>query len=403
MNDKHDDVPHSTLSSLSKRWSLPRRWFLQSTAGFAAVGVAALVVGRTTPGVVGQEQSGTPLTPPIGILEEDCGCGIDAAVPLMAVAVAQGKYYGLSGSESGPRVFSLNLEAGTNGAQRMSLGSPIKLNLPEDFVFGSLGIVRGQLALSGGLPFIRESLDVDDEMNDEVRAAMDYIPEELPSSGRRRVDVMGVGPSVFMLNPPFTQSLQLPKMPERSFAVATNITETASGSLIILIEHSENLNESYYAAAVDLLENQAGEWSVWTAGRELGESGPNHVGINGDDIVVGLNTSQGARLISRKRGLLSGSEAPSQTTRILALVPGDDGSSVLAKDDGSTRRWSPSPLGQSWFDSGQVQINGDEIVGAVAVAGARGQVVLLGRRSALLTDISSSLVGRTKGGNNHVM
>lgn len=357
-----------------------RRKFLQGATGVAVVSFAALATRESRIWAQEPQQGPSDLA--------DACCSNASAIALMAAAFLQGSYVGLAASKSGPSLFALNV--GKDGG--VTLGSPLKLNLPEGFVFSSLGVARGRLVLSGGVPFLLESYEVDEAMNEDVLAAMDVVPQGLPPSGRRRIEVMGVKPSVLLLDLPSSsvEPLDLPAMPTRAFAVATGVAETASGMLTALIEHSDGMNESYYASAIDVVEESLnGEWTHRSVARQLGESGPNFLAVNADEIVVGLNSSQGARLVSPKLSALSAAAGVSVEGRILALVPGNSGFTVLTGKGSEVKQLSVASPGASFVDSGTVGLRADQVVGAVPVAGAWGQSIVLGRRSARLVDETS--------------
>jgi len=358
-----------------------RRRFLQGATGAAAATVTALVTTRQAAG----QQEDAQAAARSGIDPALACCAKDSALALIGAALYQGTYIGLASSPTGPSLYGLNVES---GARRVSLGLPLKLNLPQGFVFSSLGIARGRLVLTGGLPFIIESFEVDDEMSADVRAAMDIVPAGMPTSGRRRIDVPGVKPAVLLVDLPHVESLALPSAPKRSFAVATSVAETASGGLVVVIEHSDGVNESYYASAADLIEQSLdGSWTTRALAKSLGESGPNHLAVNGDAVLLAFNTSEGARLISPNAELASIAQDPPQLSRVLGLIPSDAGFSVLtANGSGGVNRLSASSSTSAWSDIGSLGLQEDTIVGSVPVAGALGQTILLGRKSARLID-----------------
>src|SRR5688572_4374497 len=147
MNDEHDNS---------------RRWFLRGAAGItAASAVAALTPSGSSlrAQIVPERVVGTG---------EDC-CATGSAVALMSAALHGGRYFALAASSTGPGLFALNIDK----AQRVSVGSRIKLELPAGFIVSALGVARGRLILSGGVPYLVDSYEVDDEMTEDVRAAMD--------------------------------------------------------------------------------------------------------------------------------------------------------------------------------------------------------------------------------------
>jgi hypothetical protein len=342
-----------------------RRSFLQTTAGFTAASVA-LGFGRA-------EAQGDPVG--------DCDCSAQSAVPLFAAAFLNGRYLGLAASEKGPRLFALAID----GRQQVSLEAALEVDLPKDFSAASLGVAKGRLVLGGGVPFLWDSYEVDDELDDELRAVLKHYPPDIPTSGTRLVEVIGIQPAAFALDPPGAHVFPLPEMPRRLFGTVGAVAETDSGALVVLVEHSGELTESWYAAAVDVHEERHGEWAVQARAADLGESGPNYLAVVGDDFVVGLNTVSGPSLLARPGSPLAQSGVPSGAGRILGVVGGTDGFRTLATDArGRVKSWAlDAPFGGGKA-SAPIRLAGDEIVGAVPVAGTPGQNILLGRRSALL-------------------
>lgn len=362
-----------------------RRRFLQA-AGLAAAGVSALAV-RPGWAATGRRPGAAP---------DDCGCELDAALPLYAVALYQGAYVGLAPAPRGMRLFSLDVDAG----QRVALGSALDVDLPEGFVFGSLGVSRGRLILTGGLPFVFDSFEVDDEIDGAVKDAMEDFPPHVPLSGRRRIDVPGVRPAAYVLELPYARPLALPDLPRRVFGVATAVAETGAGALSLLVEHSGELTESWYASAVDVLTEQRGRFSVRAAGRDLGESGPNHLAADGADLVVALRTAAGTSFVWPGRAGAPRASAPSDS-RVLGVLSGASGAAFLTAERGGARWWSLS--GGALQARAPLSLPNDEIVGALGVSGARGQSVLLGRKSTLIVEEASVLAGRSLGGERHVV
>jgi hypothetical protein len=256
----------------------------------------------------------------------------------------------------------------------VSLGAPVDVDVPSDFVVGSLGVAAGRMILTGGTPFVWSSFAAD--------------------GGTRSIEVTGVRPVAFHVDPPSAAPLSLPDMPRRLFAVATQLEETDGGALVLMVEHSDQLTETWYADGVDVLQQRSGGWTVEAAGRGLGESGPNHLTVVGDDAVVLLKTSRGTTVVHP--GRVSKAQAPAQLGRVLQVFPGEAGLDVLAADRaGGARMWSQAEGG--WTDRGPVSLEGDEVVAAVKVAGTRGQSVLLGRVAARLVDESAGIAGQPGG------
>lgn len=357
---------------LQPRQAATRRQFLQA-AGLATAGVTAIVVG---PGARAGE-SRRRVGAGGAHVDDDCGCRIEPALALRAAAYFQGGYVGLVAGDAGLGLHSLSIDA----TQRVSLGGPIDVDLPSAFTWGSLGVHGGRLIVTGAMPFLFESYDVDYEADPAVLEAMDDVPRGLRTQGSGRIDVLGLRPAAFEVDAPFARPLRLPDMPRRVFAVASALAETDSGSLALMIEHSDTQNESWYAAAVDVLEQRNGRFTVHALGRGLGESGPNHLAVDADGIAVGLRTSRGFSLARPGRPALA---APAQARRILGLTRGPAGVELLGAEEGGVRRFAPA--GDRWSDAGATSVERDELVAAVNVGGTKGESILLGRRAALLVD-----------------
>lgn len=363
-----------------------RRRFLQ-VAGLAAAGVGSLGVGPRAAGAVGRMRR--QVGPPVGEPEEDCACGAEPALVLQAAALVAGGYFGLAQGPAGPRLFSLDVDA-KNG---VALGAAVDVDVPPGFVVGSLGVAAGRMILTGGTPFVWDAFQADDDIAAVVRDEMPDVPRGVPTSGTRRIEVTGLRPVAFRVDPPDAQMLALPEMPRRLFAIATEVGETDRGALVLMVEHSDQLTESWYADAVDVLEERAGAWKVQAVGRGLGESGPNHLVAGGDDVVVLLKTARGVTIVRPGRAR---TQALPFRGRVLQAFSGEGGLTVLAADRaGGARMWSEAAGG--WTDRGSVALDGDEVVGVVKVAGTRGQSVLLGRAAARLVDESSAFSGQQGG------
>jgi hypothetical protein len=344
-----------------------RRRFLQ-VAGLAAAGMGSLGVGPREAGAVGRMRR--QVGPPVGEPEADCECGAEPALALQAAALVAGGYFGLANGPSGPRLFSLDVDA----ANGVTLGAAVDVNVPAGFVVGSLGVAAGRMILTGGTPFVWDAFQADDET--------------------RRIQVTGLRPVAFHVDPPDAQPLSLPEMPRRLFAIATEVDETDRGALVLMVEHSDQLTESWYADAVDVLEERARGWKVQATGRALGESGPNHLAVIGDEVVVLLKTSRGVTVVRPGRRVKAQAFPPGG--RVLHAFSGEGGLTVLAADRaGGSRMWSEAADG--WTDRGPVALDGDEVVAAVKVAGTRGHSVLLGRVAARLVDESSAFAGQQGG------
>lgn len=360
-----------------------RRRFLQ-TVGLAAAGATSIGAAQG----VGVDAS--PSSRPIG--PEDvagCDCEAEAALPVVAAAALGSSRFGLAASATGPRLHLLDVGAG----DRVSLGSLVDLDLPKGFVASSLGVFGGRMVLTGGRPFVWTAFDADDEADPLVLESMSDFPEDLPKTGRRRIPVMGMIPAMFSVDPPEVTPVVLPELPRRLFAVSTEVAEGDAGTLMVMIEHSDELTESWYAEAVDVLERRGNEWTSRSAGRKLGESGPNRLAAIGDDAVVALKTSKGVTFIRPRTSAKV--EWSAQGGRVLGVVRGAEGLHVLTADGGGVRMWGAD--GGRWADRGTLRLEGDEVVSVVRVAGTLGQTLLLGRRSARLVDESAARVA-PKGG-----
>ncbi len=329
---------------------------------------------------------------------DDCGCDAAAALPLYAVALHQGAYFALASSGRGLALHALEVDA----AQRVTLGRVLDVSLPEGFLPSSLGVSGGRLLLTGGLPFVWDSFEVDDELDGAVKDTMEDFPPHVPLAGRRRIDVPGLRPALFALEAPYATSVALPELPRRVFGMLGGVAETDTGALAVLYEHSGVLSESFYASSVDVLVQRGRAWQVLNAGQELGESGPNLLAADGDGVIVGLRTSAETSFVIPQRAGASRVGAPAGAGRVLALLAGASGPAVLSAEAGGVVRGFTLD-GGAWQARAELRLPDDEIVGALPVAGARGQSVLLGRRSAALVEESSVLWGRTAGGERHVV
>jgi hypothetical protein len=347
MTDERDDEvrPEST-----------RRWFLRN-AGLAAAGVGSLVAGRSSHAIQESDDAGG--------LCEDCG---QAALPLLAAAFFQGGYHALAATPAGRGLFLLDVD----GSGRVSLGSPIALELPEGFRFGSLGVAGGALVLTGGVPFLWDQFEMTDE-----------------DGALKTVDVEGLEPAAFQLDPPVARALELPAQPRRRHAMATKLAETSDGAMALMIEHCGRFDEARYSAAVDVLEQRGGVWSLRARAEDLGESRGNHLAVRGEDLVVVLNAQDGVRVLGTGASArLAAARAPG---RVLGLVAGEAGIAAISQERRGARLRS---VGEGvWADRGAVRLPGDRVVRAVSVAGASGQSILLGVQSTVLVDQSSALAG----------
>ena len=362
------------------RLDISRRWFLQ---GAVAVGAATMALGQ------GRSEDVRFEKPRIndGTGTANCECVIAAELQIMAAASYQGQHFAVVGTESGPGLFELGIDN-----DRVSLGKRVEMNLPDGFTFGSMGIGRGGLVVSGGLPFVLETIEVDYEMPADTLAAMGgHIPDDIPTSGFHKVDIMGVEPALFMIGRPHTERIQLPPMIKRSFATATAITQTNSGGIALLIEHSDGINESFYASAVDVIEESGRDWNIWNAGRDLGESGPHYLASTNDGLIAAINSGEGSVLTGVRSSRRS-------SDRVIALISDGNGPTALLKDQAGNSRWSTLNSDGSFVGDISAELANDEVIGAVAVGGAPGQAIVLGRRSTMLVGDIQALVSRTKGG-----
>jgi hypothetical protein len=326
---------------------------------------------------------------------EDDGCGCDAApaLPVYAVAWHQGAYVALASTGTGLGLFSLQVDS----SPRAGLGARLDAALPEGFLPASLGVGGGELLITGGLRFVWATLEADDEADPAALEAMHDWPAHVPQRGRRTIDVPGLRPAAFALEFPSARAVALPDLPRRVFGALGGVSEAADGSLALLYEHSGALPESAYASSVDVLVRRGRAWSTLPAGRDLGESGPNLVTADGAGFVVGLRTLDRTTLVR------PGQERPldSPSGRVLALISSRTGASLLVSDGAGARAFAND--GATWRAGAEVRLPEDEIVGALPVAGAPGQTLLLGRRSASIADENSVLWGRASGGETHVV
>ena len=292
--------------------SQSRRRFLHRAAGLAAAGAASVVARPAIPLLAGTQEPQELLVAP-----GDCDCSADSALPLLAAAVVNGAYVGLVSTNTGPALHSLIVD-GTS----VSMGAAMAAQVPPAFQPSILGVARNRLVLGGGFPFLWRSYTVEDR----TAPILDF----------------GVGPAAFFVDSGIAEPILLPDMSGEAFAIAGGVAETSTGTLVVMIEHSGGEPESRYAAAVDVLEEVPGGWSVRASARALGESGPNHLVVDGSAISVELRTSRGTGFIG-------------------------DGISAF-----TAAARSPEVLG------------GDQVVSIVPVAGAPGQAIVIGTSSARL-------------------
>ena len=303
--------PHDDEQS----WGRSRRRFLRDAAALAAAGAASAVVRPGLIAPAAQELSAT--TPAPG----DCDCSADAALPIFSAAAIGGRYVALSTTIDGPRLFSLTLD----DARGVSLGSPLSYDLPPEFEATTLGVVRDQLVMGGGTAVPWRSYQADDE------------PEP--------IQVSAVQPAAFLVHPTFAETIALPDLSQEVFATVSAVAETSIGTLVVLIEHSGGETESRYANAVDVFEEIPGGWALRASARNLGESGPNRLIVNGELAGAEVSSSRGTELLG----------AAEPTARALSTLS----AGALA---------------------------GDAVVNVVPIAGAKGQFIVIGAQSARLVE-----------------
>lgn len=360
-----------------------RRRFLQ-LAGLAAAGLS--VTGRPL-WAASRTAAG-----------DDCACGPTPALPLYAVALHQGAYCALASTGRGLALHALDVDA----SQRVTLGRPLDVAWPSGFLPSSLGVADGRLVLTGGLPFVWDSLEVDDELDGAVKDAMEDFPPHVPLQGRRRIDVTGLRPAWFEIDGSQAVPLALPELPRRVFGVLGGVTEMADGAVAVLHEHCGALRESWYASSVDVLVRRGRAWQVLGVGEGLGESGPNLLAPAGDDVLVGLRGQAETAFVLARGAQAARVDAAALSGRVLGLTSGTSGPALFAAQAGGAARGFALEDG-AWRARAELRLPDDEIVGALPVAGARGQSVLLGRRSAALVEETSVLWGRGTGGERHVV
>ncbi len=360
-----------------------RRRFLQ-LAGLAAAGLS--VTGRP----LWAASRGASAA-------DDCACGTTPALPLYAVALHQGAYFALASTGRGLALHTLEVDA----SQRVTLGRALDVAVPGGFVPSSLGVADGRLVLTGGLPFVWDSLEVDDELDGAVKDAMEDFPPHVPLQGRRRIDVAGLRPAWFEIDGSQATPLALPELPRRVFGVLGGVTEMADGAVAVLHEHCGALRESWYASSVDVLVRRGRAWQVLGAGEGLGESGPNLLAPAGDDVIVGLRGQAETAFVLARGARSARVDAAALSGRVLGLTAGVSGPALLVAEGGAARGFALED--GAWRARAELRLPDDEIVGALPVAGARGQSVLLGSRSAALVEETSVVWGRGMGGERHVV
>jgi hypothetical protein len=304
---------HDTQQDEESCPSQSRRRFLNRAVGIAAAG-AASVVARPIPLLSGTQEPQDPLVAP-----GDCDCSAETGLPLIAAAMVGGTYVGLISTNTGPALHSLILD-GAN----VSMGAAVPVQVPREFEPHVLGVARHRLVVAGGVPFVWRSYTVDDQ----TEPILD----------------LGVGPSAFFVDSGVAEPIPLPDVSGEAFAIAGGVGETITGTLVVMIEHSGGEPESRYAAAVDVFEEVPGGWSVRASARGLGESGPNHLVVDGTAIGVELTTARGAEFIGERTSAFTASAR------------------------------QPDVLG------------GEPVVNVVPVAGAPGQAIVIGTGSARLVE-----------------
>jgi hypothetical protein len=292
-----------------------RRRFLRQAAAVAAAGAASVVAGPALITSTAQQAADTALAP------DDCDCSADSALPILSAATVGGSYVALSTTSEGPRLFSLTVD----DARGVRLGAPLSYGLPAAFEASALGVVREQLVMSGGMSVPWRSIQADDELEP--------------------IEMFGVQPAAFLVHPTFAEQIALPDLSGEVFATASEVAETSSGNMVLLIEHSGGEQESHYANAVDVFEEAPGGWTLRASARDLGESGPNHLVVDGDNVGVALSTARGNAIAGAGASI-----APPANT--------------LSAD----------------------ALGGDAVVNVVRVAGAKGQFIVIGAQSARLVE-----------------
>jgi hypothetical protein len=291
-----------------------RRRFLQQAAALAAAGAASAVAG---PGLLIPAAQ----VPDASAASGDCDCSADSALPILSAATIGGAYVALSTTSEGPRLFSLTVD----DVRGVRLGTMLSYDLPAAFEANALGVVRDQLVVSGGTSIALRSIQVDDRVEP--------------------IQMFGVQPAAFFVRPAFAEPIALPDLSGEVFATASDVAETSTGNLVILIEHSGGEPESRYANAVDVFEEAPGGWVLRASGRDLGESGPNRLVVDGDSVGAAVSTSRGSTFVGV--GALA--------ARAMSALSSD-------------------------------VLGGDAIVNVVPVAGAKGQFIVIGAQSARLVE-----------------
>jgi hypothetical protein len=353
-----------------------RRFLWQGAMGLAGLGIGSLAT-RSAAVVEGQDIGAGDGPRP--------GCCGDRALALYGAAFVHGQYLGFADGAGGLGLFRLVVD----DTLRVSLGPRLAVDLPPGFEMAAIGVSSGRLVVAGGVPFVFESFEVDDETDESVSALLDPLPPDEPTTGTRMVEVEGLRAAAFLVDPPDAEPLALPPLPNRLAAAVQAIAETSTGALRLLVGHTDERQASRFTAAVDLLEGRPGGWTVRSVARELGESGPHYLAVQGESVVVALNTMSGARLVHPDRPIAD--QALGDSERIVGLLPGADGPAAMVEGaTGTASLWSQST--GSWGLRGPVNVP-DPVVEAIAVAGAPGQTILVGRQSTVLVYDASALAG----------
>ena len=353
---------------------LSRRRFLGGSAALAALGLLG-----SRPAGAGTVDGRKPAAPVDG-RDTDCGCD-DAAVPVQAVARIGDNYVGIAGTATAVGLFDLIV--GPDGS--VSLGAVRDVALPEDLSYEGLAVVGGRLVVLGSVPFTWETRHVDDAISEDARRAhLGPWPGSDAGSGSGDQVVWGYEPAAFWIDGDVATPMELPALARRRMAVASGAVDGGADGVRILIEHNGEDVELLAATGIDVAVRSAAGWSVATVAQNLGESGRASLAASPAATLVATTMGDGTTAVFVRDDRWARSHAPFGARRLLAAVgTGSEIAVYTSGPSGGAERWVRSH-GGSWRPDIAPRMTNDDVVDVVAVQGTAGQVVLLGRGSAVL-------------------
>ena len=346
--------------------NLTRRGFLMGSA--AALAASGFVV---TTGILdrGAEAS------------SDEGCDDQPALTLGGVASIDGAYVAMAPTGETFGLHRLRVD----GSGRVALDGQIEVDVPEDLLWGQVGVVDDRLVLVGGRPFVWEESEADYEQSAHVRASMETMPEWVPTTGKHPVTVWGVEPAAYALDPPRGEPIELPDRRRGLLGFAAAVTETPDRGMAVLVLHAEGRSEGLYASGVEVWESVRGRWAAAHVAGDLGETDePYSLVTDGSARTVAVNDGTGRASVHARRDRWESVPSPEAGSVSAVVVDHNDTMVMYASTPGRPlRRWSLSD-GGDWADEGEVSLRHEPALAAVPVQGARAETVLIGPRNAWL-------------------